>query len=587
MNKRIDLLLVNSFAPRNRIASDTALENSLALLRTYLEKKGFAVAVIDEQRVGAIEKGVPRWVNRLLRRLVEWQIKVYARQKKLLLLPLMLAAWPVQAAGLYFRRRYMEELADTIVKLVKEGNIPVVGIKSWYGDSYKWSAMLAAKVRQAAPETVVVVGGPQVNVYGEYVTRNRHFDLAIMGPGEQMLEKLLRLRWTAANKEEFLRLVRHNISPAPLIRVGQYSGKSVPTATFNSIPRYTPAELTDKMLFHTLVDGVGCTWNKCNFCSHTRQQIPYTPRPVEQIKGEIVTMIQQGIAFFRFSSSETPVYQGKAIAQMLLANNINIRYSMFVRAGKVTDQTYQAYCQMIRAGLRAVFMGGETGHDAVNAAIMNKGVTRQDIIDTIHCLKLAAAEAGAPCRIGLALIYPCPVPPGVSLESVFEANLRLIEDTLPDTVIVNPPGIFPGTIWFEQADSFGFKAGAGFTPELMEYEYSIHKPAEFWPKLDYMLNGQDVPRLLRENGRLRQAIQAMGIPIGVSDELLMMTEAIGYRSKLDLLQFQKNSLIDIMSGSSQYLRTVVDQINASSQALAATNSPHFAADFPVPRKNAI
>jgi hypothetical protein len=286
-------------------------------------------------------------------------------------------------------------------------------------------------------------------------------------------------------------------------------------------------------------------------------------------------MINQGIAFFRFSSSETPIYHGKAIAQMLLASNINIRYSMFIRAGEVTEETYQAYCQMIRSGLRAVFMGGETGHDAINAAIMNKGVTRKNIIETIQCLKLAAAEVGSPCRIGLALIYPCPVIPGISLEAIYEENLSLIKDSLPDTVIVNPPGIFPGTTWFEKANTFGFKVDEGFVHELMEFEYSIYKPAEFWPKINYTLNGQDVPALLRETGRLSRAIQDLDIPIGISDELLMMTEAIGCGSKLELLQFKKNSLIDIISGSSHYLSKVVSQMNAHSQTLAASNTQHL------------
>ena len=50
MYKNIDLILVNSFAPRHRIASDAALENGLAVIRTYLVDRGFNVYVVDEQR---------------------------------------------------------------------------------------------------------------------------------------------------------------------------------------------------------------------------------------------------------------------------------------------------------------------------------------------------------------------------------------------------------------------------------------------------------------------------------------------------------------------------------------------------------
>ena len=67
MNRKIDLLLVNSMAPRQRIASDAALENSLAILRTYLEDKAYQVEVVDEQRISGPEAGVPAWCLKLLR----------------------------------------------------------------------------------------------------------------------------------------------------------------------------------------------------------------------------------------------------------------------------------------------------------------------------------------------------------------------------------------------------------------------------------------------------------------------------------------------------------------------------------------
>lgn len=88
-------------------------------------------------------------------------------------------------------------------------------------------------------------------------------------------------------------------------------------------------------------------------------------------------MPQRGVAFFRFSASETPVEHGRKIAEAILAHGLNIRYSMFVRATKVTEETLAAYRIMIQAGLRAVFMGGETGHDGVNRDIMNKGVEKR------------------------------------------------------------------------------------------------------------------------------------------------------------------------------------------------------------------
>jgi radical SAM superfamily enzyme YgiQ (UPF0313 family) len=404
-----------------------------------------------------------------------------------------------------------------------------------------------------------------------YVFLNEQvFDLAIMGPGEEILENLLNLKKTIKNKADFLTHITKRFGSL-LIRSREFCDTNQSSPILTTIPRYTKKDMENKILFHTLVDGIGCTWNKCNFCSHTRQQY-YLPRPIEQIKDEFVSLLGQGVAFFRFSSSETPIEHGKAIAQMILDNNLNLRYSMFVRAGKVSPATLDAYYLMIKSGLRAVFMGGETGHDEINEKIMNKGVSRKEIIDTIQCIKLAAKKANLPCRVGLAMIYPCPMLPDIRLSDIYAANIELVKAATPDSVIVNPPGTFPGTVWFDKPSLFGFNFQKSYVQDLMEYEYSIYKPAKFWPKLDYELNGQDLPTLLGETGRLSKEIETMGIPVNVSDELLMMLEAAGYHSKLDFLEFKKNSLIDIMSGNAQYLSEITDKINKQSRLIAASNA---------------
>ncbi|MDU4961679.1 MAG: radical SAM protein [Sporomusaceae bacterium] len=576
MQSKLDLLLVNSMAPRQRIASDAALENGLAILRTYLEDKGFRTEVIDEQRIASTETGVPYWCVRLLQGLVSLQMTLYRKGWRLLWLLLMLLSWPIQTLSLYYRHRYLEQRAEEISAMIKTNRTRLLGIKVWYGDSFKWSRLLAAKVRAACPETVIIAGGPQVKVYGEHIFAGTDFDIAIMGPGEELLQQLLALSKQTADKAEFLRQFHEQISTSRLVQTGNYrpmpcSGQ-LPTGRQFIIPRYRPEDLADKLLFHTLVDGLGCTWNQCNFCSHTRQSSAYLPRPVAEIIEEFRTMSRLGISFFRFSSSETPVEHGREIAEAILAEGITVNFSMFIRATKVTPAVYEAYCLLIRAGLRAVFMGGETGHDLINDKVMNKGVTRKEIIDTIHCVKLAAATVGQSCRIGLSLIYPTPVIDGVSLQDVYDADMSLIRETLPDTVIVNPPGVFPATKWMKRAKGLGFTIAPDYISQLMQYEYSLYKPVELWGKLEFSLQGRDTAGLIKETGRLRTEVASMGIPTDISDEYLMMTEAIGYTTKTDLLQFKSISLEDIISGSNRHMREIIARINAKSRQIAAGNN---------------
>ncbi|EGO63032.1 B12-binding domain-containing radical SAM protein [Acetonema longum] len=569
MKPEIDLLLVNSMAPRQRIASDAALENSLAILRTYLEDKAYRVEVMDEQRISGPEAGVPAWCLKLLRLLVRLQMATYRKEFKYIFLILMLSTWPVQALSLYYRTRHINGKINDIIRTIRNNRISLLGIKLWYGDSFRWSKLLAAKVREACPEVIIVAGGPQVKVYGEHVFHETKFDVAILGPGEEVLEKMIALQRQTFSRTDFFTQFEREISRSRLVQTGIYNPAGLPAQNQSlTIPRYRPEDMRDKLLFHTLVDGMGCSWNRCNFCSHTRQASAYQPRPVPEIIREFQAMSRQGISFFRFSSSETPPAHGKKIAQAILEHDLTVNYSMFVRPVRVTPAIYDAYCLMIQSGLRAVFMGGETGHDLINETVMNKGVRKKEIVDTINCIKLAAAAVGKNCRIGLSLIYPTPVVADVTLQDVYEADIRLIQETLPDTVIVNPPGVFPHTAWMENAGQFGFAITPDFVFELMQYEYSIYKPVEFWGQLGFSLQGKSTPDLIKETGKLRNAIAEMGIPTDISDEYLMMTEAIGYTAKVDLLRFKRDSLQDIMSGSSRYMREVIARINIQSRQMA-------------------
>lgn len=569
MKEKLDILLVNSIAPRQRIASDAALENGLAILRTYLEDEGFSVDVVDDQRIASVEEGVPSWCLTLLRNLVHLQMKVYHRRLVYLWWLVMLLTWPVQSIALYCRRVHARRRIEDIVKMIKERNIDFLGVKVWYGDAFTWSNLLASRVRETCPQTVVVAGGPHVKVYGEEFLANSDFELAIMGAGEETLAEMISLRRHTKDKQAFLEAFHQTNGGSRLIKTGVYNeGAAGGNITFPT-PRYRAVDLEGKIYFHTLVDGLGCSWNRCRFCSHTRQVTPYQPRPVADIVEEIHSLTKQGISFFRFSSSETPFEHGKKIAEEVLTKGLNINFSMFARGVKVTPEVYDAYRCMIKAGLRAVFIGGETGHDYINQKIMNKGLNKKELIDTIHCIKLAADDVGRSCKIGLSLIYPCPVTGGVTLEEVFRENISLIKSVNPDTVIVNPPGIFPKTQWMERAKEYGFSIKPDFVAKFMRYEYSIYKPTELWEDLGYSLQGMDSFALLKEAGKLRKEILTLGIPTDISDEYLMMTEAIGYKTRQDLLRFKSMSLLDIMSGSSRYIKNIVQQINARSREMAS------------------
>lgn len=259
MKEKLDILLVNSIAPRQRIASDAALENGLAILRTYLEDEGFSVDVVDDQRIASVEEGVPSWCLSLLRNLVHLQMKIYPRRFVYLWWLIMLLTWPVQSLALYCRRVHARRRIEDIVKMIKERHIDFLGVKVWYGDAFTWSNLLASRVRETCPQTVVVAGGPHVKVYGEEFLVNSDFELAIMGAGEETLAEMISLRRHTKDKQAFLAVFYQRNGGSGLIKRGVYNeGAAGGNITFPT-PRYRAVDLEGKIYFHTLVDGFGCS----------------------------------------------------------------------------------------------------------------------------------------------------------------------------------------------------------------------------------------------------------------------------------------------------------------------------------------
>jgi hypothetical protein len=86
------------------------------------------------------------------------------------------------------------------------------------------------------------------------------------------------------------------------------------------------------------------------------------------------------------------------------------------------EHLVKSYSTLIEAGLRAVFMGGETGNDIINDKVMNKGIGFDDIVSTVRALREAEARAGHKVYLSLALIYPTPLFGKVDLEEVTRDN---------------------------------------------------------------------------------------------------------------------------------------------------------------------
>ena len=123
-----------------------------------------------------------------------------------------------------------------------------------------------------------------------------------------------------------------------------------------------------------------------------------------------------------------------------------------VHDGEKYRSTVTSFRVIINAGMRAIFIGAESASDTVNELVMNKGITRRDILYTVKAIREAAKLEETHVDIGISLIYPVPTMGRVSQNQVKLANLDLVRRTMPDSVLVSPPAPFPGTSWYEEKE---------------------------------------------------------------------------------------------------------------------------------------
>jgi predicted ThiF/HesA family dinucleotide-utilizing enzyme len=346
--------------------------------------------------------------------------------------------------------------------------------------------------------------------------------------------------------------------------------RQVTAHSSKSIPRYDTNE--NKVRIHVMVESLGCDWGKCFFCVHSQFYSHYSLRDPEEITSEIEAMLKTGIGVFRFAGSDTPPVFGAKIAQKIKDKNLKIVFGMGSRpirnAANQFDNLVTSYTTLIQSGLRAMFMGGETGNDVINQEVMNKGVISEDIVHTIRALREAEKRAGEKVYLSLAFIYPAPLMAKATLEQVKEDNIRLLKAAQPDSVMITPPGPFLHTEWYEQRGKFGFMVSDDIIRKAMEYEYVLYKPPHLWPKLDISLEGKPFTRLLAECNEFRNIVEKdLHIPTDISDEHFLMFYSAGIRSKEEIEHIKKETMLDIISCDYSATRELSKRVNEFSEKL--------------------
>lgn len=576
------IILWNSIAQRRRSISDTFYDNGLATLKGYLESKGHSVEVIDWARDDFYSSLTPPSLAKWLRNLYAYLLST---QNKLARNFLGFIAMQLQESLSAIQERRIKKEIKKLARYLKDSKARIFGAKIWYGQAFSNAKYLVSQIKKISPEVITIAGGYHVTLYEEHLLENSGFDLGVVCEGEFALEKILNLldeQKENYDKSKILKDIAAKAQSGDIENlIYRENGKACKTKrrqitvqSAKDIPRYTINE--NKTRIHVMVESLGCDWGKCHFCVHPQFYSHYSLRNADEIADEIEAMLKIGIGVFRFAGSDTPPGFGEKIARKIKERNLKVAFGMGSRPIIGAKNRYEglvsSYTALIESGLRAVFMGGETGNDLINQEVMNKGVFFEDIVYTVKALREAEIKAGAKVFLSLALIFPAPLLGKATLEQVREDNLRLLKETMPDSVMITPPGPFLHTKWYEERDKFGFKVDEGIIKQAMEYEYVLYKPPHLWPKLGVSLEGKPFKKLLEECNEFRSLVEkTLEIPTDLSDEHFLMFYSAGIRSKEEVLKAKRETMLDIVSCDYRVTRDISARVNEFSQKISIEN----------------
>lgn len=576
------IILWNSIAQRRRSISDTFYDNGLATLKGYLESKGHSVEVIDWARDDFYSSLTPPSLAKWLRNLYAYLLST---QNKLARNFLGFIAMQLQESLSAIQERRIKKEIKKLARYLKDSKARIFGAKIWYGQAFSNAKYLVSQIKKISPEVITIAGGYHVTLYEEHLLENSGFDLGVVCEGEFALEKILNLldeQKENYDKSKILKDIAAKAQSGDIENlIYRENGKACKTKrrqitvqSAKDIPRYTINE--NKTRIHVMVESLGCDWGKCHFCVHPQFYSHYSLRNADEIADEIEAMLKIGIGVFRFAGSDTPPGFGEKIARKIKERNLKVAFGMGSRPIIGAKNRYEglvsSYTALIESGLRAVFMGGETGNDLINQEVMNKGVFFEDIVYTVKALREAEIKAGAKVFLSLALIFPAPLLGKATLEQVREDNLRLLKETMPDSVMITPPGPFLHTKWYEERDKFGFKVDEGIIKQAMEYEYVLYKPPHLWPKLGVSLEGKPFKKLLEECNEFRSLVEkTLEIPTDLSDEHFLMFYSAGIRSKEEVLKAKRETMLDIVSCDYRATRDISQRVNEFSRKISAEN----------------
>ncbi len=311
------------------------------------------------------------------------------------------------------------------------GGVDLVGITSTTGD-YADALGTARRVKQVAPETRVVMGGPHVSVQDVETLEAGNADVVVRGEGEGIMRSIC--KDTPLEEIEGITYRRNGKifrNEPPRSRpdlVGLPFPKSMGSARLLGVKRE----------FGLVVSSRGCP-HRCSFCmTSSLQGHTWRARPVESMVAELEQFSGVRYVFFVDDNFTLDPQRVEALCGIIKERGFPFRWACMGRADSIVRHE-NLLEKMFKAGLIALFIGVESANPASlrEAHKQQTRTTIQQAFEIIHAYPIISV---ASIMFGF---------DSDTLDTMDE-NIEFVIDLNPTALQATVLTPFPGTEVYEQ-----------------------------------------------------------------------------------------------------------------------------------------
>jgi radical SAM superfamily enzyme YgiQ (UPF0313 family) len=298
-----------------------------------------------------------------------------------------------------------------------------------------------AMVKELAPETIVVLGGPHVNLYPRETLQLPQVDYVVMGEGEIALSELLD-RIEQGNSPGGIPGVGYKsdgdiVAPSQPRFIDDLDALPLPARHLTPYRGYNSL-LSVNDVVTTLFTSRGCPFG-CRFCDRPQMGRKFRARSADSVLTEIVACVDLGIQEFLIYDDTFTINRQRVLDICSKITEAGLKIGFDIRA-RVDTVDREMLRSLKKAGCQGIHYGVEAGTPKV-LKTLRKGITLEQAQHAFDLTK----QTGIPT-----LSYFMIGSPGETREDIL-ATFRTIRDLNPDYLHMTILTPFPGTEIYAEA----------------------------------------------------------------------------------------------------------------------------------------